>query len=117
MEPAAQLALGLVAQPQPGELDRQRAGAPVARFADALIAMAVPTVVGGIGQPDKTADLAAIVERAVKHLVHQLAPADHADAPEIDQMIDLLLDRPTRWRSHFGSALGLERDEVLLHQA
>jgi len=69
----------VVARPR---LDGSEHGARVARS-------------GGIGQPDKTADLAAIVERAVKHLVHQLAPADHADAPEIDQMIDLFLDRPT----------------------
>ena len=60
VEPAAQLALGLVAQPQPCELDRQCAGAPVARFADTLIAMAGSTVVGRIGQPEKTANLAAM---------------------------------------------------------
>src|SRR5437660_9912285 len=116
-EPAAQLAFGLVTQPQPAELDRERTRASVARFADALVAMAVATVIGRIGQPEEAPDLAAIVERAVKRLLHQLAPAHHADAAQITQTLDPLLNRPARRRFHLGSVLGLKRDDLPLPQA
>src|SRR5258708_14204925 len=58
-EPAAEFAVGLMAEPQPGDLDRHLASAAVAGFADALFAHAVATVVGRSRQPDIAADLAA----------------------------------------------------------
>src|SRR5262245_59948477 len=49
MEPARQLAAGLMPDPEPGELDRQSVNTPVAGFADALLALALATVVGRAG--------------------------------------------------------------------
>ena len=80
-EPAAQLAFGLMAQPQPGELDRERAGTAVAGFADALLAPALAAVVRRAGQPEIAADLAAIVEGAIEYLVDQLLAADRGRCP------------------------------------
>ena len=64
-EPLAQFAVGLMLQPQPGQLDGNLAGPFVAGFADALFAPARPAVVGRAGEPEITADLAAVVEVAV----------------------------------------------------
>src|SRR6202158_4748315 len=88
-EPAPQLALGLVPEPQPGELDRELASAPVAGLADALLAVALAAVVGCSGEPEIAADLAAVVERAIESLVQQLPPADRSAALEVDQLHDL----------------------------
>jgi hypothetical protein len=41
----AQVAVGLMAKPQPGELDGERAGAGVAGLADALLSAALAAVV------------------------------------------------------------------------
>ena len=56
-EPAGQIAVGLMSDPQPGEFDGELAGAVVAGFADALVALAVPAVVGHPDQSEIAADL------------------------------------------------------------
>src|SRR5712664_3649418 len=68
-EPAAQLAIGLMPQPQPGKLDGDRSRPVVAGFADALLSPAGPTVVRCVGQSEATADLTSVVEVTIEHLV------------------------------------------------
>src|ERR1700732_3563434 len=58
----AEVAVGLMSYPQPGEFDRELAGPPVAGLADALLAAAGAAVVRCAGEPEIAADLAAIVE-------------------------------------------------------
>src|SRR5208282_4127676 len=84
-EPAAQFAVGLMGDPQPGEFDGELAGAVVAGFADALVAPALAAVVGHPDEPEIAADLAAIVERAIEHFIDQPLPADRADAFELSK--------------------------------
>src|SRR6267142_103824 len=50
-EPLAQFAVGLMLQPQPGQLDGNRTRTSIAGFADALLAPALATVVGRPGKP------------------------------------------------------------------
>jgi hypothetical protein len=52
--------------------------AVVAGFADALVALAVPAIVGHPDQPEVVADLAAIVEGAIEYFIDQPLPADRA---------------------------------------
>src|SRR5712691_1402938 len=70
-EPAAQFAVGLMIEPQPGQFDRELAGAVVAGFADALVAPSVAAVVGHPDQPEIAAELASIVEGAIEHFIDQ----------------------------------------------
>src|SRR5882672_6055065 len=115
-EPAAQGAVGLVPKPQPGELDREFAGAPVAGFADALVAPAVAAVVRRAGEPEIAAKLAAIVEGAVEYLADQLLSADRADAFEVDELHDPSLERAGCGGAQLGLALGFERRQLLVEQ-
>src|SRR5258708_26922867 len=78
-----------MAQPQPGKLDRQGAGAGVARLADALLARALAAVERRPDQPEIGPDLAPVLEVAPEHLVDQRLAADRADALQGEQMIDL----------------------------
>src|SRR6266853_5941019 len=66
-EPKGQIVVGLMSDPQPGEFDGEFAGAVVASFADALVALAVPAIVKHPDQPEVAAYLAAIVEGAIDH--------------------------------------------------
>src|ERR1700730_2700224 len=70
-EPDAQSAIGLVAQPQPGQFDHGLAGLGIARLADALLAHGTPAAERAGWHPDIAANLAAIIERAVEHLADQ----------------------------------------------
>src|SRR5207245_11257312 len=117
MEPAGQFAAGLVAKPQPGELDGKLTGAGVAGFADALVALAGPAVVGGPGQPDIAADLAAIVEGTIEHLIDQPLPADHADAFEVGEHHGPGLPRACRRGAQLGPALALDRAQLPVRPA
>src|SRR6266850_17292 len=105
-EPAAEFAVGLMTEPQPGDLDRRLASAAVAGFADALFAHAVAAVVGRSGQPDIAADLAAVVEVAIEYFVDQSLPADRADTLEGCQLHDLGLRRAGLRGAPFGFAVG-----------
>src|SRR5712691_7529672 len=117
MEPAGQFAARLVSDPQPGELDGELAGAAVAGFADALIALAGATVVGRPGQPDIAADLAAIVERAVEHFIDQPLSADHGDAFELGEHHGLGLPRAFLRGPQLGPALAFDRLQLPVQQA
>src|SRR5260370_6075865 len=77
-EPKGQVAVGLMPDPQPSEFDGEFAGAVIAGFADALVALAVPAVVGHSDQPEIAADLAAIIEAAIEHFVDHPLPAARA---------------------------------------
>src|SRR5258708_7431098 len=92
-EPKGQIAVGLMLDPQPGEFDGEFAAAVIAGFADALVALAVPAVVGHSDQPEIAADLTAIVEAAIEHFVDQPLPADRADALELSEAKGLFFRR------------------------
>src|SRR3954464_7829701 len=68
-EPGAQQALGLVPQPQPGELHDRRPGARVAGPAEALVAAEPTAPVRARGQADVGGELPPVREAAVEHLV------------------------------------------------
>ena len=53
--PLAERALGLETQPQPGDLDNHGSHPSVARLADALITLALPTVEGVPTRPARAA--------------------------------------------------------------
>src|SRR6202163_1909228 len=107
-EPARQFAAGLMSEPQPGEFDGEFAGTVVAGFADALVAPAVPAIVGHPDQPEITADLAAIVEAAIEHFVDQHLPADRADALELREAHGLFFRRARRRGALLGAAVGFK---------
>src|SRR6266550_3265594 len=88
-EPLAQFAVGLMLQPQPGQLDGNRTRTSIAGFADALLAPALATVVGRASKPEITADLAAVVKGAIESLVIRLLSADRTNPLKTDQMTDL----------------------------
>src|SRR5258708_32058124 len=107
-----------MAQPQPGKLDRQGAGAGVARLADALLARALAAVERRPDQAEIGPDLAPVLEVAPEHLVDQRLAADRADTLQADQMIDLTSPAVRRRRGTLGLHLSLDFGELLadLHQ-
>src|SRR5690348_9058187 len=88
----------------------------VAGLADALLPMAVATVVGNIGQSDATADLTAVLEVAIEHLVGQDLRNLRTDRPELGKLNSLGLDRPFLRRLMGSRILRLEYLDLLLHQ-
>src|SRR5215207_4864755 len=70
-ELAAERAVRLMSQPQPGELDRLVARARIARLADPLLAVGPSAAPRARREPDVAGDLAPIVEVLVEHLVGQ----------------------------------------------
>src|SRR6202045_2412049 len=117
VEPAGQIAAGLMSDPQPGEVDGEFAGAMVAGFADALVALAVPAVVGHPDQAEIAADLAAIVEAAIEHFIDQPLPADRADALELSEAHGLFFRRSRRRGALRGPAVRFKHGQLLVHQA
>src|SRR5216683_4758309 len=116
-EPAGQFAVGLMAHPQPGEFDGEFAGTMVAGFADALVALAVPAIVGHPDQPEITADLAAIVKAAIEHFIDQPLSADRADALELSEVHGLGFRRARRRGALLGPAVGFKDGQLPVHQA
>src|SRR5215216_7115786 len=98
-EPAAELAVGLMREPQPSELERGGSSAVVAGLADALLAPAAATVVGRVGQPEAAADLTSVVEVAVEYLVGQNLRNQRPDPPELGELNGLRLNRGGRRRA------------------
>src|SRR5437660_295348 len=82
-------AAGLVAQPQPGELDQARACPRVARPAYASIAVHASTLVGHGCDADVTGELAAVGEGPIEHLAHQYGGEVRADAADALKGSDL----------------------------
>src|SRR5271166_4184992 len=72
-EPCRERAVGLVAQPQPGELDERRARAWIAGAADAAVAVQTSALVRHGCDADVAGELPAVGEGAVKYLAHQYA--------------------------------------------
>src|SRR5262245_51600821 len=72
-EPAAESAVWLMLQPQPGQLDGGMAGASIAGLADPLIAIDAAAEPWACAQPEVAADLPAIAEVLVEDLIHQPA--------------------------------------------
>src|SRR3977135_2500928 len=107
-EPAGQIAAGLMSEPQPGEFNGEFAGAMVAGFADALVALAVPAVVGHPDQSEIAADLAAAVEAAIERFIDQPLPADRADALELSEAHGLGFRRARRRGALRGPAAGFK---------
>ena len=70
-EPDAQIAVGLIAQPQPGEFDHDGARLGIAGLADALVAIDRSAVKRARRVADITPQLAAIVEVAMEYLANQ----------------------------------------------
>src|SRR5580704_2206834 len=114
LEPSAQLAVGLPEDPPPGEFDGHRAGAAIAGLADALVALLLAAAVGRSRHPEAGADLPAIGEAAVEHLVDEDLSAGDADGFEPGELHDLRLSRPGRRLAAFSLALSLDRRDLLV---
>ena len=70
-KPHAQRTVGLVTQPQPGQLDHDGAGLGITGFADALIAADGTALEMARRQSDIAPKLLAIVEMPIKDLADQ----------------------------------------------
>src|SRR5580658_5422530 len=117
VEPNGQIVVGLMSDPQPGEFDGELSGAMITGFADALVALAVPAIVGHPDQPEVAADLAAIVEGAIEYFIDQPLPADRADALELSEAHGLGFRRAWRCGALLGPAGGFKDGQLLVHQA
>src|SRR5215211_4494286 len=115
-EPAAQLAVGLMLQPQPGKLDRHRSCAVVAGLANALLTTAAATVVWRIGQSNAAADLTAVLEVTIEHLVGQNLGNLWSEAPELGELNGLRLNRARCRRTMRGDVPGVQRLDLPMHQ-
>src|SRR5258708_39941435 len=102
---------------QASEFDGEFAGAVVASFADALVALAVPAIVRHPDQPEVAAYLAAIVEGAIEHFIDQPLPADRTNALELSEVHGLGLRRARRRGALLGPAVGFQYGQLLVHQA
>src|SRR5712692_9313733 len=116
VEPAAQRTAGLMASPQPSQLDGCRARSRVAGLADALLALAGATVERRAGQAEVAADLAPILEVAEEHLADQRLAADRPHALEVDQLVDLGGHRAGLGCLAGRCRLGLDLGDLLLDQ-
>src|SRR6516164_5196950 len=103
--PAGERTLGLIAHPEPGELEGSVAGPGIAGSADALLAHRLAAVVRGAGEAEIGAELTPVAEVAVEDLVDQEGRPGWSHAFEPQQQGDLglrrtglgLLDRRARW--------------------
>src|SRR3982750_2074720 len=75
-------AAGLVAQPEPSELDQGCAGPRVAHAADASIAVHASALVGHRDDADVAGELTAVSKGAIKHLANQHGGEVRADAAD-----------------------------------
>src|SRR5258707_7235284 len=116
-EPKGQIAVGLMLDPQPGEFDGEFAAAVIAGFADALVALTGPAVVGHSDQPEIAADLTAVVKAAIARFVEHPLPADRADALELSEAPGLFFRRAWRGGTLRGPAVGFQDTQLLVHQA
>src|SRR3954471_18562345 len=87
--PARQRALGLMTQPQPGELDKRLARAPVAGLADALLTACAAAGIGTGCQARIGRHVAAVGEVAVEDLQLQHGCELRADAFQPQQRREL----------------------------
>src|SRR6185503_19906861 len=115
-EPAAQLAVGLMRQPQPGEFDCGGSRAMVAGFADALLSPAGAAVIGSVGQSEATADLTPVLEVTVEDLIGQKLGDLRANRLELGKLDRLRLYRVLGRCAMHGRIRRLERLDLLVHQ-
>src|SRR4029077_13264258 len=76
----------LMPQPQPRELDGASPRPRVARPGDALVASDAAALPGDRDQPQVAADLSAVVEAAIVHLVRQHAGERRSDAAHSNKL-------------------------------
>src|SRR5580704_6225927 len=89
-EPDAQIAVGLIAQPQPGEFDPGGSPLAVAGLADPLIMGHVSALKRARRVADITRELAAIVEVTMEYLANQHRGKLRADRLELMEILDFL---------------------------
>src|SRR3984893_12490624 len=90
LEPDAQIAVGLIAQPQPGEFDPGGSPLAVAGLADPLVMRHVSALERARREADITRQLAAIVEVTMKYLANQHRGKLRTDRLELMENLDLL---------------------------
>jgi hypothetical protein len=83
--PASQLASGLLAQPDPGQVDGDAADATVAGSADASLAGAVAALIGRRGKANPATDLPAVAETAPGDLACRDFGSNLGDATKTHQ--------------------------------
>src|SRR6185295_13155114 len=93
VEPAAEFAFRLMPQPQPGQLDRLKAGARIAGLADALLAIDAAAAPWTWRQSAIGGDLAPVVEVLAEQLAGQRGGEGRAERLEPLQLIPPLRHR------------------------
>jgi hypothetical protein len=86
-EPEAERAVGLMAKPEPGQLDRLVAGTPIAGLADALLTIDAATLPGTGGQSAIAGNFTAVAEVLVEQLVDQRCGEGRAERFEAQQQV------------------------------
>src|SRR4029077_4078501 len=115
-EPLAELAVRLMPQPQPGQLDRGAAGARIARLADPLVAIGSAALPWTGRQPEIARDLAPVAEILVEHLLGQLRREHQAKTFEPLQKFAAPNHLSHRRRRICRGRRPRERSELLAHQ-
>jgi hypothetical protein len=88
--PQRKFAVGLIAEPEPSQLDERLPREPVAGLADPLIAVDVATVVGAGRKPNKRRYMSSRLERSMIDLRDQHGRCRLAYRAELRQTLDLL---------------------------
>src|SRR3984893_8646440 len=115
-EPSAELAVRLMPQPQPGQLDRGTAGARIARLADPLVAIGSAALPWTGRQPEIARDLAPVAEVLVEHLLGQRLRERRAKTFEPLQKLAAPNHLSHRRRRIRRGWCPLQRIELLAHQ-
>src|SRR3981189_1382043 len=89
-EPDAQIAVGLIAQPQPGEFDPGGSSLAVTSLADPLVMRHVSALERARREADITPQLAAIVEVTMEYLANQHRGKLRTDRLELIEILDFL---------------------------
>src|SRR5512138_2651540 len=89
--PATEFAVGLVAQPDPGDLNGHGADMAVTNFADAQLMVFITAPVGHGGQASQSPDFAPVAEGTPGKELHYIQPGTiDANASQAQQLPDLL---------------------------
>ena len=116
-EPARKGGVGLVSQPEPGELDHALAQKWVARFGDALLAMPLAAGKRNGREPSVGSNLLAVGKGSKQPLAHQHGRQLVADAAKLGQQSYLRCIGIVRGRlCHSRVALGLDGLDLLQHE-
>src|SRR6202030_4558732 len=116
-EPHAQISVGLIAQPQPGEFDPGGSPLAVAGLADPLVVGHVSALKRARRVADITRQLAAIVEVTMEYLANQHRGKLRADRLELMEILDFLgVDMRRCFILNNGVALRLKRGDHLNYE-